>query len=144
MPFRDYILNNLGWKLFSLFLAALTWLTIETTFKKEEKQTESLREAPVVNGSDTRSFPTVPVTLLTTATNAGRFKVTPVFVSVEVSGRREDLEKLQLPDIKAFVDVTETDDAKQFSKAIQVQTPKDFRTAAVPPKATIERISNLK
>ena len=124
----------------SLLLAALTWLTIVTLSKNEEK----LRETPVVTGPSSRSFPAVPVTLLCSAANAGRFTVSPPTVTVEVSGKQEDLEKLQLQDIKAFVDVTETDDEIKFSKTIQVQMPKDFKAAAVPPVAKVERIGNLK
>ena len=73
MAFRDYILHNFWWKLLSLLLAALTWLTIETAFKKEE----TLRDTPVVTGSSSRSFPSVAVTLLSSAANTGRYTVTP-------------------------------------------------------------------
>jgi hypothetical protein len=140
MAFRDYILHNFWWKLLSLLLAALTWLTIQTDFKKEEQ----LRDTPVVTGASSRKFPSVPVTLLSSAVNAGRFTVTPVMVTVEVSGKLEDLERLQVQDIKAYVDVTETDDEMKFRKTIQVQMPKDFRAVAVPPMASVERVSNTK
>lgn len=138
MAYRDYILHNFWWKLLSLLLAALTWLTIETMFKKEE----TLRETPVVTGSSSRSFPSVAVTLLSSATNAGRYTVTPHAVVVEVSGKPEDLEKLQVQDIKAYVDITDTDDEMRFRKTIQVQMPKDFKAAAIPPTASVERTSN--
>jgi YbbR domain-containing protein len=140
MAFREYILHNFGWKLLSLLLAALTWLTIETAFKKEE----TLRATPVVTGSSSRSFPSVSVTLLSSAANAGRFTVTPQTVTVEVNGKQEDLEKLQVQDIRAIVDVTDSDDEMKFRKTIQVQMPKDFKAVAVPPTASVERISNAK
>src|ERR1700677_5013352 len=106
MAYRDYILHNFWWKLLSLLLAALTWLTIETAFKKEE----TLRETPVVTGTSSRSFPSVAVTLLSSAADTGRFTVTPQAVVVEVTGKQEDLEKIQVQDIKVFVDITDTDD----------------------------------
>ncbi len=35
MSLRDIILHNFWWKLLSLLLAALTWLTIETAFQRD-------------------------------------------------------------------------------------------------------------
>jgi hypothetical protein len=135
MAFRDYISHNFGWKLLSLLLAALTWLMIQTAFKKEQ-------ESPVVTGASTKSFPMVPVTLLSAASNAGRFTVAPATVTVKVSGKQEDLERVQVQDIKAFVDVTETGDEVKFRKTIQVQAPKDLNAAAEPPMANVERVSS--
>jgi hypothetical protein len=140
MAYRDYILHNFWWNLLSLLLAALTWLTIETAFKKEE----TLRETPVVTGTSSRSFPSVAVTLLSSAANTGRFTVTPQAVVVEVTGKQEDLEKIQVQDIKVFVDITDTDDEMKFRKTIQVQMPKDFKAVALPPTASVERVNNTK
>lgn len=137
MAYRDYILHNFWWKLLSLLLAALTWLMIETTFKNEEE----LQKTPVMPGASLRSFPAVPVTLLTSVANAGRFTVVPQTVKVDVTGTQEALEKLQQQDLKAYVDVTDAEDEMQFRKTIQLQTPKDLRAAAVPPVASVERIS---
>ena len=140
MALRDYITHNFWWKLLSLLLAGLTWLTIETAFKKEE----TLRETPVVTGTSSRNFPSVAVTLLSSAANTGRYTVTPQAVTVEVSGKLEDLKKLQVQDIKAYVDITDTDDEMKFRKTIQVQMPKDFKAVAVPPTASVERTNNAK
>jgi YbbR domain-containing protein len=140
MAFRDYILHNFWWKLLSLLVAALTWLTIETSFKKEAQ----LRETPVETGPSSRSFPGVPVTLLSSAANAGRFTVTPQAVTVKVAGKLEDLQKLQVSDIRAFVDVTDAEDEMKFRKTIQVQVPRDFSATADHPLASLERTSNSK
>ncbi len=67
MAYRDYILHNFWWKLLSVLLASLTWLTIETAFQKDQ----NLRETPVVTSSR-RIFPAVPVTLMTSAVNANQ------------------------------------------------------------------------
>jgi YbbR domain-containing protein len=137
MGFSDAILHNFWWKLLSLLLAALTWLTIETAFKNEEK----LRETPVVVGPSSRSFPSIPVTVLSSVANAGRFKVMPSTVKVEVRGSQEELESLQMQDIKAFVDVTDAGDEMKFRKTIQLQTPKDVTALTVPVMASVERTS---
>src|SRR5579862_574591 len=121
MAFRDYITHNFGWKLLSLLLAGLTWLVIETETRNEQK----LHDSPVVPGESSRTFVSVPVTLLSSATNSGHFSVVPDTVKVIVLGKQEDLERLQLQDIRVLVDVTGTGDEIKFQKAIQVQAPKD-------------------
>ena len=44
MAAPDYIFNNFWWKMLSLLLAALTWLTIQTAFQRDQ----DLRETPVI------------------------------------------------------------------------------------------------
>ena len=140
MAFRDYITHNFGWKLLSLLLAALTWLVIETKSGNEQK----LRDSPVVTGAPSRSFSAVPVTVLSSATNSGHFTVVPDTVTVKLTGKQEDLERLQLQDIRVFVDVTGTGDEIKFQKTIQVQAPKDFKATADPSVASVERSSDVR
>jgi YbbR domain-containing protein len=139
MAFRDYIVHNFGWKLLSLLLAALTWLVIETDTRKEQK----LHDSPVVTGAPSRTFSGVPVTVLSPAASTGRFSVAPETVMVTIFGKQEDLERLQLQDIRVFVDVTGTGDEIKFQKKIQVQAPKDFKATANPENVSVERSSNI-
>lgn len=140
MALRDYIVYNFWWKLLSLLLAALTWLTIETAFKKDEAQ----RQSPVVTTS-TRTFAAVPIILLMPTTNTNRFTVNPTTVSVEVSGTASELFSLQLQDIKAFVDVSDAGDQKQFRRPIQAQLPADLKVASLShTNASVDRITSAK
>jgi YbbR domain-containing protein len=137
MAFPDYILHNFWWKLLSLLLAALTWLTIETAFQKDQ----NLRDSPVTTFSR-RGFAAVPVTVLTSLRNTNEFKVDPVTVAVEVGGAFADLSKIQPQDIKAFVDVTEPAAEKQFRRSIQAQVPKDLKVVEIiPASASVQRIT---
>jgi YbbR domain-containing protein len=136
MIFRDSILHNFWWKLLSLLLAGLTWLTIEMAFRKDEAR----RESPVITTS-TRTFPAIGVTLLSSPTNTNRFKVTPTAVAVEVSGGANDLLRLQQEDVKAFVDITDAGDQKEFRRPIQTQVPPDCKVAALSrTNVSVERI----
>ncbi len=140
MAFREYILNNFWWKLLSLLLAALTWLTIETAFQKDEAR----RQSPVVTSS-TRTFSMVPITLMIPATNSNRFQINPATVSVEVSGKANELLTLQIQDIKAFVDVSDAGDQKQFRRPIQTQLPGDLKVASLSyTNASVDRITSSK
>jgi YbbR domain-containing protein len=136
MKFRDLVLYNFWWKLLSLLVAVLMWLTIQTALRRDE----NLRAAPVVD-SVTRSFSTVPITLLTSTKNLNHYHVSPPTVEVEISGAREDLAKLQEKDVHAFVNISEVGDEKQFRRPIEAQVPGDLKIEHVITNvATVERI----
>jgi YbbR-like protein len=138
---RALVFHNFWWKLLSLVLAALTWLAINATL--ERVKTESA-QSPIVTVSK-RTFPAVPVTLMMSPYNTNQFRVNPASASVEVSGKPDDLEKLESDQITAFVDVTKIEDEKEVRKDIQVQAPKSFKIESFKPLyASVERITSGK
>ncbi len=140
MSLRGYILDHFWWKLLSLLLATLAWLTINTAFEKAKEV--SLQTSPVVTSS-MRNFTMVPITLLTSTFNTNRFRTYPETVSVDVGGTAGDLEKLQPGQIQAFVNLTDAGDEKQFRKPIQIQVPRDFAVMNITPtNASVERITS--
>jgi YbbR domain-containing protein len=140
MAARDYILNNFWWKLLSLLLAALTWLTIKTAFERDQ----NLRETPVVTESK-RSFPAIPITLMTAASNLSGYRVEPATAAIELGGTLAQLSKLQERDIHVYVDVSDAGDEKRFRRPIQVRVPDNIEvTRQSPAYAAIERISSPK
>jgi len=137
MALREYISNNIWWKLLSLLLAALTYLTIQMKQLKDQ----TLHEAPV-EGSYTRSFQAVPVTLLTPTTNLVRFQVDPPVVSVKLSGALDALARLTERQVHAFVDVSGAGDEKQFRRPIQAQAPDGLQVDSLnPSNAIVERVT---
>jgi YbbR domain-containing protein len=137
MKLRDLVLYNFWWKLLSLLVAILMWLTIQTALRRDE----TLRETPVVD-SITRSFPTVPVTLLTATKNPNHYQVNPSTVEVEISGSRDELAKVQEKQVHAFVDISDVGDEKQFRRPIEAQVPGDLKVERVSTNtATVERIA---
>ena len=140
MPLRDIVVHNFWWKLLSLLLAALTWLTIETALKREQV----LRQTPVV-GSYFRDFPALPVTLLTASTNTNHFRIDPSTASVRVSGPADQLQKLQEPDIHVYIDLSDIGDEKQVRRPIRADVPKELKVDNLnPANATAERVSETK
>ena len=140
MALRDYIVNNFWWKLLSLLLAALTWLTIRTAFERDQ----NLQESPVVNSSR-RSFPALPITLLTSPTNLNRYRVDPPSVSVEVSGTEAELKKLQEKEVHLYVDISDVRDEKQVHRRIETQAPGDLKVTSLSQTyANVERTTGSK
>lgn len=141
MAKRDLILHNLGWKILSLFLAALMWMAIWSTLQRDEQRADFLQDSPVVS---TRIIP-VTIAVLNRAANASLFTLNPSSVEVELSGKVADLEKLQAKQINAFVDVTDAPDEKQFRRNILIQPLPDFKIKSVSPTTTtVERIALIK
>jgi YbbR domain-containing protein len=134
---RKYIMDNFWWKLLSLLLAALTWLTIWTAFQKDQ----DLRESPVVT-SASRSFPAIPITLMTSTLNQNQYHVDPTTIPVEVSGSTGELAKLQEREIRVFVDVTDAGEEKRLRRIIQLQVPEGLvvTNLAKSPYAMVERV----
>jgi YbbR-like protein len=144
MASRNFILHNFGWKLLSLLLAGLAWLTIETNFQRDEIKKQDSRISPVITVSQ-RNFPAVPLALLTPAGGTNRFKVSPLTVSVELRGGAEDLSRLELADIEALVDVANVTDEMKVTRKIRVNVPRDFEVVSIDPRdAVVERITGPK
>ncbi|HZV36940.1 MAG TPA: CdaR family protein [Verrucomicrobiae bacterium] len=144
MPLRDIVVNNFWWKLLSLLLAALTWLTIETALQREQSQKHSLKEAPLVNSSK-RTFPAVPITLMTSTMNTNRFSITPATTTVDISGPEDELLKLQEKDIHVYIDLSDLSDEKQVRRPIRAEVPNNLKVDNLTPaNATAERISEPK
>ena len=137
MALRDFILHNFWWKLLSLLLAGLTWLTIETALEREHKSEQS----PVV-GAFSRTFPALPITVLTSSTNSNRFRLSPSTVSVDVSGPADQLQKLQEREIHVYIDLSDVGDEKQLRRPIQAQVPQELKVEKLDPiSTTAERIT---
>jgi hypothetical protein len=135
MAARNLILNNFWWKLLSLILAALTWLTIQTILRKDRMESA---QSPVVT-THARNFNHVPITLMTPASNTNLFRINPLTVSVEVTGNVDDLSQLLEKDITAYVDTSTFDGRLPLD--VHVQVPPQFKVANVKPRwAGVDRL----
>jgi hypothetical protein len=121
MRWRDLLINNLGWKLLSLILATLIWATYSSDLM------ERLRPGSL------RRFSSVPVTVLTTATDGRAYRVSPEKIEIVLRGLASSLEVLQLAEVRAYVDLTSVRDTEGLRQKIEVNTPPGFTVARVVP-----------
>ena len=136
MPLRDYILNHLGWKIGSVISAVLIWFAIYFP-NKDSFQSSASR----ILFSSTMSR-ALPVTVITTATDMRGFAITPKEVEVTVRGDSGVLNKLKLPDVQAFVNLTDVKDETNFQKRVIVHTPTNLiPIRVVPEEVTVQRVS---
>ena len=136
MPFRDYILNHLGWKLLSVISAVLIWWAIHSNIDESFKLSDSRTFA-----TRTASH-TIEVTVMMKATDMRRFAVTPKEVEVTVRGEPGVLNNLKLSEVLALVNLIDVKDETNFRKRVNVRTPTNvIPIRVVPEEVTVESIA---
>ena len=124
---RDLVFRDFWLKLFSLGLAILIWVTVSLAIWKEVSP-------PSVSNvtTDERPFYHVPVLVMSSAADVSNFKVSPSEVDVTVKGETEIVRKLEANEIRAWVDLTGIESARNLHKRIDISTP---------PGVSLERVS---
>lgn len=110
--FRDWLVEDFGWKIFSVVLAVAIWLTVHKILL------ESVM--PVVNtGGSTLTYGNQPVVIVATALDVHLYRVVPETVKVTVSGSPETIAVLQANQIRATVDLTGIESVNSLNRALQ-------------------------
>ena len=126
---RHIFIEDFLLKLFSLVLALLFWLTVSFAIhQKEASPSPALTLNPEVH-----TFFNLPVVVMSSASDARNFKVSPSTVEVTVRGDAKTLANLQSKDIRAIVDLTGIEAARAL-KRIEVSTPAGVTHVRVVPE----------
>ena len=127
MAWRDSILNNLGLKLFSLFLAVLIWFSARFYAPHDPRPPSDARQ-PVA----TNQVLHLPIRVLQPIGAAGKFIVEPAEAQVTFSGERTLIKNLAAADIHVFVSLVEAP-ASVTNKAVEVFLPRGLTLLKVTP-----------
>jgi hypothetical protein len=122
---RDLLTKDVGWKIFSLALAAGVWFTINALRRDTFTPTKPLESWA------TRAFSNVSVLVVSAAADVREFTVRPAIVQVTVSGRPEVMVALEEKEIRVTVDLTGIEAARDLKKRADV---------SVPPGVTVVRV----
>jgi len=124
---REIFFKDVGWKVFSLLLAAFIWLTVHKVL---------LEPQTIMASSSSRSvtFTGQPVSIIATGADVHLYGVNSNTVSVTVSGPPELIQFLEANEVKAMVDVSNFDDKKreQF-RPVDVAVPLGIAVVSVEP-----------
>lgn len=120
--------RDITWKLLSLALAMAIYFIVKQ-WSSGPGRTSNLLEL-----SRTRSFTNLQVVVFATAADVREFKVKPELVSVVVSGRPSALEKLKSTDLRAMVDLTDIESARDLVKRVEVSSPPGITLNEVDPE----------
>ncbi len=121
----DWITKDFWWKLFSVFLAVVLWLTVY-----------KIREEPVVAvavAGNPVTYDNLPVLVVSTASDVRDFRVLPGTVVVKVSGAPEVMAVLQANQIHPVVDLTDIVAGHNFKRRVEVSTPPGVTLVNVEP-----------
>jgi len=129
---QDIVTKDLGWKVFSLVLAAVIWFTVRPVGR------DAARTGNPLVGSVPRSFTNLPVVIMSSAADVRAFHVNPDVVSVKVSGSSDVVAALTERDIRVTVDLTEIESARGLQARVVVAVPPGVTfIKATPPQVDV-------
>jgi YbbR domain-containing protein len=120
---RDLITKDVGWKLASVALAVVIWVTV---YKYRQGTSDS--GTPREN-----TYGDLPVTVFSAAADTRAFRIAPDTVSVKVKGADDVMNVLQGNQIHPYLDLTGIESAKDFRLPVNVALPKGVTLVDVDP-----------
>jgi len=131
MAKHDWITKDFGWKLFSLILAMILWITVR----------RSISESPVVV-TPFASVDTVttnlPVFAVSTSADVHNAQIVPNVVTVKLSGPSEVMAVLEENKVHAVVNLTGIDAASGSRLPVDVSAPLGVTVDRItPPKVGV-------
>ncbi len=127
---QNIVLKDIWLKLFSLVLATLAWFTVDVALRNSNSSIPSLSLAP----TEQKTFPALPVVIMSSAEDVRSIKVNPKEVDVTVRGEAKILRKVQPKDIRVIVDLTGIEAAHDLKARIEVSTPAGVSHVKVDPE----------
>lgn len=106
---RNILFRNFGWKLLSLALAIIIWLTIKA-LSAEQGQTE-------------RMYLSIPIQIVSSTADVRAFRVEPNIINVTLKGRPSAINRLAEREIRVLVDVSSADISQIFRRHVDVAVP---------------------
>ena len=120
MALRDWFIKDLGWKLFSVVLAATIWVTVNY----KDESASALHRRTIYS-----DLPVMAVSLL-----AGQSaQISPSVVTVTVSGSSETLAVLQANQIRAIVNLSGLASGSDLRRSVEVAVPPGVAVISVEP-----------
>lgn len=115
---RNILFRNFGWKLLSLALAIVIWLTIKAL--STEQQTE-------------RMFINLDIQIVSGTADVRTFRVEPTTVKVTVKGRPGAVSRLAEREIRVFADLTTADITQSFRQHLDIAVPNGITVVRLEP-----------
>jgi YbbR domain-containing protein len=128
---RDWFTKDFGWKIFSVILAVIIWLTVHKIYEEPGKSA-----APSSGGTVT--YGNLPVLLVSTAADVSDYRLAQPTVSVTVSGSPDAIAVLQANQIRATLDLSGIQTNQDLKRPVEVSVPPRITLISVdPPKVGV-------
>ena len=122
----NWLTKDLGWKLFSVILAVVIWLTINKIYQEPQ--------LPVSTANSVVTYENLPVYIVSSSADVRAFRVVPRTVSVTVRGPSDVMAKLQADQIRVIVDLTNFN-PNDLRQVVDVSTPPGVTLVSVEPSS---------
>jgi YbbR domain-containing protein len=128
---RDWLTKDFGWKLFSVFLAVVIWLTVH-----------KIREEPEISAAlgVGNTYGDLPVSVVSATADVHGVRIVPNKVDIKVSGPSDIMGTLQANRIHAFVNLTGVDSAHDLQRSVEVSLPRGVTLISIDPPQLIVTI----
>jgi len=123
---RDLFIKDLGWKLFSLFLALVIWVTVHKILLGSRAEEDAA-------GARTVTYDNLPVQIVSEKADVHEFHATPATIKVTVSGPAEVMDQLQASQIHATVDLSDVLITRDLHCQVEVSCPPRITITLVNP-----------
>ena len=133
LDWRELVLANRWQKLFAFGLSVLIWFTVRST-----EQLRILEDS----ADGTRTFLNVPIVVLTSASDLGRYAVRPDTVEIELRGAPAALRQIPADLIEAYVNLVDLGATPQMLD-IHVNPPSGTAVVSVTPsRIQVDRLKD--
>ena len=134
---RDWITKDFWWKLFSVILAVIIWLTVHKIY-------EDPRAAAAAAGGRPVTYDHLPVLIVSAMSDVREFRVLPGTVTVKVGGPPGVMAVVQANQIHPVVDLTGIAAGRNVKRRVEVSAPPGVTLVSVdPPEVTVRFPSEI-
>jgi len=123
---RDLFTKDLGWKLFSLFLAAAIWLTVNRILHETSAQVPDSAIRTVI-------YDNQPVSVVSATADVHGYHVMPTTVKVTVVGPAVVMNTLQANDLHVTVNIPAASLLSGRMFQVEISTPPNVAVASIEP-----------
>jgi YbbR domain-containing protein len=123
---RDFFLNDLRWKLFSLLLALAIWGTVHRVLNSSGFTDASTDRKVTYNDQ--------PVFIVASSSDVHLYRVVPETVRVTVTGSDAAIAVLQANQIRATVNLTGIGADKELKRNVDISVPTGITVISVDPQ----------
>lgn len=135
MSLHRLILRNMGWKITSIVVATLLYITVRLDVI-EKSQASDRGRGPLV----TFVFEGIPVIVMKPADETNRFVLDPAVVRVKVKARSSVIEETDPTQIKVFADLVNRPMTNQFRLALDLDLSDPLELEYVEPREVLVQV----
>ncbi len=123
---RDFFLRDFGWKLLSVCLAVVIWLTVHKILSETPDLSPTARESTLI-------YSNMPVLAVSSIGDVRGYRLNPAEVDVTLVGPANTMAQLQEEQIHTIIDLTEAATNKTSHVKVQVSLPRGVMVFSVSP-----------